>query len=314
MTALLLAVALDLVLGEPPNRFHPVAWIGHALSWAARLAHGPWPPDGARRRRAWSLVLAGGVAVAAVTAVSAGAAAVVGLAVDSAGPAGVLLEAVALKGAFSLRALRAAALSVRDALIAGELAGARRALGLHLVSRPTGELDAGHVASGAVESVAENLTDSWVAPVCFYALGGLPGAWAYRAVNTADAMLGYREGRLEYFGKVAARLDDALNWVPARLAALALVAGAAATGESAAGAWRALRRDGARTGSPNAGRTMGAMAGALGVALDKPGHYRLGAGALPDARAIDRAVKVAAAAALAALAGVGAALALAGGP
>ena len=314
MTALLLAVALDLVLGEPPNRFHPVAWIGRALSWAARPAHGPWPPDGGRRRRAWPLVLAGGVAVAAVTAVAAGAAAVVGLAVDSAGPAGVLLEAVALKGAFSLRALRAAALSVRDALIAGELAGARRALGLHLVSRATGELDAGHVASGAVESVAENLTDSWVAPVCFYALGGLPAAWAYRAVNTADAMLGYREGRLEYFGKVAARLDDALNWVPARLAALAIVAGAAGTGESAAGAWRALRRDGARTASPNAGRTMAAMAGALGVALDKPGHYRLGAGSLPDARAIDRALKVAAAAALAALAAAGAALVLAGSP
>jgi adenosylcobinamide-phosphate synthase len=314
LTALLLAVALDVVLGEPPNRFHPVAWMGRALSWAARLARGPWPPHGGHRRRAWALVLAGGLAVAAVTAIAAGAAAVVGLAVNGAGPAGVLLEAIALKGAFSLRALRAAALSVRDALVAGELAGARRALGLHLVSRPTGELDAGHVASGAVESLAENLTDSWVAPVCFYALGGLPAAWAYRAVNTADAMLGYREGRLEYLGKVAARLDDALNWVPARLAALAIVAGAAATGESAAGAWRTLRRDGARTASPNAGRTMAAMAGALGVAVDKPGHYRLGAGALPDARAIDRAVKVAAAAALAALAAGGVALVLAGSP
>ena len=128
-------------------------------------ARGPGPPDGGRLRRAWALVLAGGVAVATVTAIAAGAAAVVGLAVDSAGPAGVLLEAVALKCAFSLRALRAAALAVRDALIAGELAGARRALGLHLVSRPTGELDAADVASGAVESVAENLTDSWIAPL-----------------------------------------------------------------------------------------------------------------------------------------------------
>jgi adenosylcobinamide-phosphate synthase len=257
------------------------------------------------------LILWGGLAVVAMTATAAALAAAVTLAAGSAGPAGTLLEALALKCAFSLRALRAAALEVRDALASGDLAGARRALERHLVSRPTGALDAGLVASGAVESVAENLTDSWVAPLCFYALGGLPAAWAYRAVNTADAMLGYREGRLEYLGKAAARLDDALSWAPARLAAVAIVAGAAATGESAAGAWRALRRDGARTASPNAGRTMAAMAGALGVALDKPDHYRLGAGPLPDGRAIDRAVTVAAVAALGCLVAVGAALVLA---
>jgi len=256
------------------------------------------------------LILAGGAAVAAVTAAAAGVAALVAFAAAGGGIAGTLLEAVALKCAFSLRALGVAGLEVRDALAAGDLPGARFALAFHLVSRPTAQLSAGHVASGAVESVAENLTDSWVAPLCFYVLGGLPAAWAYRAVNTADAMLGYREGRLEFLGKVAARLDDVLNWIPARVAAIAIVAGAAATGESAAGAWRALRLDGARTASPNAGRTMAAMAGALGVALDKPGHYRLGAGPLPGAEAIARALRVGAAAALLCLAAAVAALGL----
>src|SRR5206468_2954454 len=147
-------------------------------------------------------------------------------------------------------------------------------------------------ASAAVESVAENLTDALVAPVCFYLVFGLAGAAAYRAVNTADAMLGYRDGSLEWFGKLAARLDDVLNFVPARLAALGLVAGAVAAGEDARGALRMLRRDGALTASPNAGRTMAAMAGALGLTLGKRGAYRLGEGRPPTAGDVARAVRV----------------------
>ena len=123
--------------------------------------------------------------------------------------------------------------------------------------------------------------------------GGLALAWAYRAVNTADAMIGYRWDDLEYLGRAIARTDDALNYVPPRLAAGALVAGAWLTRQSAAGAARALRRDGRRTESPNAGLTMAAMAGALGVTLEKRGHYRLGAGPPPDPATIDRAMRVA---------------------
>src|SRR5262249_12562939 len=149
----------------------------------------------------------------------------------------LLLDALLLKCVLSLRGLRDAVTTVGAALGAGDLDRARWLLGFHLVSRPTRELDAGHVASGAVESLAENLTDSWLAPLCFFAVGGLPAAWAYRAVNTADAMIGYREGVLEHLGKAAARLDDVCNWIPARLAGLALVAGAALGGESARGAW-----------------------------------------------------------------------------
>jgi adenosylcobinamide-phosphate synthase len=282
--ALLLAVALDLGLGDPPNRWHPVAWMGQAIGAVRR--HSPAGP-------AWLLVIVGGASVAGIALAAGGAAALLERLVAGWPLVAVIVEAVLLKCAFSLRALTSAVTQVRIALAAGDVAGARHALGFHLVSRPTDGLAADAVASGAVESLAENLTDSWVAPICFYLVGGVPAAWAYRAVNTADAMIGYREGRLEYLGKAAARLDDVLNFLPARLAALALVAAAHTAGESARGAWRVARRDGARTASPNAGWTMAAMAGALDVTLEKQGHYRLGSGSPPDAAAIDRALRVA---------------------
>jgi len=208
------------------------------------------------------------------------------------GLAGPVLEALALTCLLSVRGLVGAAREVAGELRREDLAAARRAVGYHLVSRPTAELDGEHVASAAVESVAENLTDSFVAPALFFLAGGLPGAAIYRVVNTADAMFGYRDGPLEYFGKVTARLDDLLNLIPARLAGLSLVVGAALAGASGSGALAALRRDRHRTASPNAGWTMAAMAGALGVTLEKPGAYRLGAGALPVAADVDRSLRV----------------------
>jgi adenosylcobinamide-phosphate synthase len=208
------------------------------------------------------------------------------------GDAGVLLEAIALTCLLSLRGLVDAARQVAAELARGDLDAARRLVGYHLVSRPTAALDDGHVASAAVESVAENLTDSVVAPALCYLVAGLPGAAVYRVLNTADAMFGYRDGPLEYFGKVAARLDVLVNLLPARLGGLSLVVGAALAGESAGGAFTALRRDRRRTASPNAGWTMSAMAGALGVRLEKPGAYELGAGRLPAIPDIARSVKV----------------------
>src|SRR5215510_11430719 len=212
-------------------------------------------------------------------------------------PIGFVLEAWLLKLTFSLRGLVSAVWEARDALAAADLGSARAAVARHLVSRPVATLDAEATASAAVESLSENLTDSWVAPLCFFVVGGPPAAFVYRAVNTADAMIGYREGLLEELGWATARLDDLLNLLPSRLGALAVVAGAGLARESATGAWRAWRRDGRLTESPNAGQTMAAMAGALHVTLEKREHYRLGAGAPPDVVAIDRSVRVFAAAA-----------------
>jgi len=145
--------------------------------------------------------------------------------------------------------------------------------------------------SATVESVAENLTDSVLAPVCFYLAFGLAGAAIYRAINTADAMIGYRDGVLEHFGKVAARLDDVLNLVPARLAGIAIVLASSVDGRGS-GAWRILLRDRGRTASPNAGWPMAAMAGALRVSLAKRATYRLGDGALPVRGDIRRAIRL----------------------
>src|SRR5262249_18581607 len=176
-------------------------------------------------------------------------------------------------------------------------------------SRDPSALDAPLVVAATVESVAENASDSFVAPLFYYALFGLPGAVAYRAINTADAMIGYH-GRYERLGKVAARLDDVANFVPARLtAALLLAAGACARLRVREG-WRILRRAARATESPNAGRPMSAMAGLLGVQLEKVGHYRLGDGAAAlDAAHIDAAWRVVAiAAAIAAALAAGAAM------
>jgi len=285
----MLAVALDLLLGDPPSRFHPVAWIGRLIAlgrrWAERV-----PED--------ILLLYGAflIVVVTITAVM-GALAAQAAAGWLPWPLGVLAQAWLLKCSFSLRGLVAAVWEVRDRLAAGDLEGARAAVGRHLVSRPVDGLDEGATASAAVESLAENLTDSWVAPLCFYLVAGVPGAWAYRAVNTADAMIGYRLGMLERLGGASARLDDLLNLLPSRLAALALVAGARIGGESGSRTREMWRRDGRSTASPNAGQTMAAMAGALGVRLEKRGHYRLGDGPPPDVRVVDRAVSVFAAAA-----------------
>ncbi|HEX9818011.1 MAG TPA: adenosylcobinamide-phosphate synthase CbiB [Methylomirabilota bacterium] len=277
-TVILLAVALDLLLGDPPNRMHPVAWIGRLLAAGRRgLCHG----------RAWRLLLSGGALTLAVTALAAAAGALAAGLAAALGPAGVVVEAAALKATISPRGLVSAVRSVGGALARGALDEARALLGLHLVSRPAAALAAGEIASGAVESVAENLTDAVVAPVAFYLVLGLPGALAYRALNTADAMLGYREGPLEHFGKLAARLDDLANLLPARVAALAIVA---AAGRRSRAAWSIMSRDRARTSSPNAGWTMSAMAGALAVTLVKPTAYHLGDGPLPGHAEIERSI------------------------
>jgi adenosylcobinamide-phosphate synthase len=282
------ALLLDLGIGEPSNFCHPVAWLGAALGRAFLAAP---------RQGRLTPFLSGALIVGAAAAATAWLLVWATPAMASRGWLGVAAQIWLLKCSFSLHGLFSAARAVQRALAAGDLKRARVEVGLHLVSRPTSALGAAEVASATVESVAENLTDGFVAPVLCYLVLGLPAAWAYRVVNTADAMVGYRGGEFEYLGKAAARLDDLLNLVPARLAALALVAGAALAGDGR----RALRtacRDHALTASPNAGWTIAAMAGALGVVLEKPGAYRLfGEGRPPTAADIGVSLRVVAVAA-----------------
>jgi adenosylcobinamide-phosphate synthase len=280
IAVLLVAVAIDLAFGDPPNAMHPVAWMGRAIGLGRRcLCRGG--PVG--------LFVAGSVCTLVVVTAAGLAGWLVTSLGSALGPAGLLLEAVALKSTLALRGLTAAGREVAVALERGDLVAARASVGRHLVSRPTATLRAEQVAAGVVESLAENLTDALVSPLMFYLLFGLPGALAYRALNTSDSMLGYHEGALEYFGKLAARLDDVANLIPARLAGIALVVVA---GRRARAAWSTMLRDHRLTASPNAGWTMAAMAGALGVSLAKPGAYSLGHGREPQVSDIARALRL----------------------
>ncbi len=280
------ALLIDQLFGDPPNRWHPVAWMGQGIAWAQRRAPGTEASPERQFTYGAGVVLAG-----------AGAAATAGwllarLARAMAWP-GLLLEALALKTTISRRGLLEAARQVEDALNAGDVASARHWLGWHLVSRDVSNLDASQVAAAAIESVAENASDSIVAPLMWYALGGLPAALAYRFLNTADAMLGYRDPAREWLGKAPARLDDAANLIPARITALGIILAAPLARGDVRRAWRVWRRDAGKTESPNAGHPMSAMAGALGVRLEKPGHYALGAEMRPPrASDISRARRI----------------------
>lgn len=285
-------VVLDVVFGDPPNRAHPVAWLGAAIGRLVERA-----PSGSPLVELLAGIGVLGIVVSLVTVAAMGVARLT----QSTGRIAALGRAIAVAITFSYRTLDDAVHEVEVALAGGDEAAAREALRA-LVSRTTVRLDTARIASAAIESAAENLADSIVAPLLAYVLGGLPAAAAYRAVNTLDAMIGYH-GRFEYLGKPSARLDDALNILPARLAGLAICFAAPVAGGSPRQAMSTMRRDCRLTESPNAGWPMAAMAGALGVWLEKPGHYRLNvAGRAPEAADLARARRVLAVASLLSLA------------
>lgn len=269
--ALLLALSIDRWWGEPPAALHPVVWMGRALgACGARVA-----PAQATGRDLWSFWLAAiaWCALAAIVLVVFGVLQWTAVAHLPAWGAALALGLL-LKPLLAWRMLRREVLAVEAAL--GESLEAGRARLAWLVSRDVRQLDEAQVRESAIESLAENLSDSVVAPLFWFVLLGLPGAALYRFANTADAMWGYpdmRGGRYwQWAGKWAARADDALSWLPARLTALLLWL--AARGGVR---WCALRALARATPSPNGGWPMGAMALALGVRLSKPGVYVLNA-------------------------------------
>ncbi|HEY4686054.1 MAG TPA: adenosylcobinamide-phosphate synthase CbiB [Dehalococcoidia bacterium] len=260
---LLAAVLLDLVGGDPPDRFHPVSWFGRGARWweglvanskTGRLVHG-----------SIGAVLLPGLHVAASAAPIR----------RVKGLRRILLEAALLKTTFAVRGLITAGDEVARRLEADDLVGAREALS-SLVSRDAASLGRRLVASAVIESLAENVVDSFLAPWLYYAVAGIEGATAYRALNTLDSMWGYRDEEYEQLGKAAARLDDAASYLPATVGARLVIIAGGLLGLAADEGRRLLARDGASTASPNAGRLMSAMAGVVGVQLEKPGAYVVG--------------------------------------
>lgn len=282
---LLLAILIDLSFGDPPNKYHPVAAMGHFIQ---RFIHQHNRGSGARRFLFGTIMVLLGSFTFALPAIF------FQLATEQlAFWWRAILTGLFLYPVFAFRQLLIAGNEVLAALNANDLPEARRLTAWHLVSRETEQLDEQKVSSAVVESLAENLTDSFFAPLFFYALAGLPFAWMYRFVNTADAMVGYHHPDYEYFGKFAARLDDVLNWLPARICGLLLVISAWFCQFDYRNAWQTMLGQYTLTASPNAGWTMAAAAGALGITLDKEGYYRLEGGPnLPARQDITRAIKL----------------------
>ncbi|MDA8322798.1 MAG: cobalamin biosynthesis protein [Actinomycetota bacterium] len=278
---LLLGAALDAMLADPV-RHHPVAAFGAAVSYGESKF---WA-DSRVRGASFAVMSAGSVLVLGSIAQR-----------RLPGDLTAIATAAATWTVLGGTSLAAEASGVARCLDAGDLASARRRLPA-LCGRDPDDLDGPEIARATVESVAENTCDAVVAPLFWGAVCGLPGLLAYRAVNTLDAMVGYRSSRYERFGWAAARLDDLANLVPARVTAVLAVLLAPAVGGSPVHAMRILLRDGARHPSPNGGRCEAAFAGALGVRLGGTNFYQgidekrgiLGDGPPPAAREIRLAI------------------------
>ena len=260
------AYAMDLLIGDPEWFPHPVRAIGRMIAAGESVAR-PGRHSPVRD------LLAGAVVTAVVVMATAAIAVLSLRAARRVHPAvawiteGLLAWTVLATGSLLAEASR-----VVHALDAGDLASARTRLA-RIVGRDTTMLTQPEIARAVIETVAESTCDGIVAPLCYLVAGGVPAALAYKAVNTLDSMIGHREPPYTYFGRIAARLDDLANFVPARLTALAITMAAACTGQSAAGAWRVWRSDHANHDSPNAGHPEAAMAGALGVTLGGTNYY-----------------------------------------
>ncbi len=261
-----LAYALDWLIGDPEWAPHPVRWMG-------RLIHGGEHSLRTFIRTPFAEFI-GGLSLSLLVVGAFGLGSWLLLRwLD--GWNQTLAFVVALYFAtttLATRSLLDEARAVRRLLVKGDLLVARRQVA-RIVGRDTQELDEPEVTRAVIETLAESASDGVIAPLFYLAIGGAPAALAYKAVNTLDSMIGHRDKRYEFFGKFAARLDDAANFIPARLTALLFVLTAWALRLDWRGAWRVLWRDSAKHKSPNAGRPEAAMAGALGVRLGGKNYY-----------------------------------------
>ena len=267
LCAALLGFVLDLIFGDPAWLTHPVVVMGRYIAWYERRLR-PRFPRSPRGERLGGAVLA--LSLTALTFFLTLGACLLARRVHRG--AELALQTLWCAQALAAKGLATESRRVCAALQDGDLAAARRAVA-RIVGRDTERLDAEGVAKAAVETVAENCSDGVIAPMLYIFLGGAPLALTYKAINTMDSMVGYTNEKYRDFGRIPAKLDDCANYLPARAAALFLIAAAALTGWDAAGAWRVWRRDGRKHLSPNAGQTEAVCAGALGVQLGGDAWY-----------------------------------------
>ena len=267
LAALVIGFGIDLLVGDPHGFPHPVVLIGKCISVLEQALRRICPKTPAGERAAGAILW--GAVVIVSTAVPAGLLWLCGLVSPW---LRLALESVMCWQILAVKSLRDETMKVYDALESGDLAASRRAVSM-IVGRDTDRLDDAAVTRAAVETVAENTSDGVVAPLLFLAIGGAPLGFFYKAVNTMDSMLGYVEPPYKNIGLVPAKADDVVNYIPARLSALLMLAAGGLMGLDTAAGWRIFRRDRRKHASPNSAQTESVCAGLLGVRLAGDAWY-----------------------------------------
>ena len=268
------AILLDFKFGDPKNKYHPTAWIGSLIAKLTPVAKN----DHAIIEKFAGMFIVGitsGVAILLLFALDIGISLItvdfVSLIVS------VIISAILLKTTIAIRGMEKHAISVLESIDGENLDVARTHLSM-IVKRNTKNLDKNHILSGVLESISENTVDGITGPLFYYALLGLPGAFVYRVVNTADSMIGYKTDIFKNIGWFAATCDSVLNYIPSRLTGLIMIISAAILQNNWRESYKIMIRDGKNTESPNAGYPMAALAGALETKFEKVNHYKLGDG------------------------------------
>ena len=268
------AILLDFKFGDPKNKYHPTAWIGSLIAKLTPVAKN----DHAIIEKFAGMFIVGitsGVAILLLFALDIGISLItvdfISLIVS------VIIGAILLKTTIAIRGMEKHAISVLESIDGENLDVARTHLSM-IVKRNTKNLDKNHILSGVLESISENTVDGITGPLFYYALLGLPGAFVYRVVNTADSMIGYKTDIFKNIGWFAATCDSVLNYIPSRLTGLIMILSAAILQNNWRESYKIMIRDGKNTESPNAGYPMAALAGALETKFEKVNHYKLGDG------------------------------------
>lgn len=267
MLTAILAFVADTIIGDPRSKLHPVVLIGKLIAGLEKLLYQQGASDKSK-------MVAGGLLVAIVLTLTYqlvdGLCHFVALGGNS--YVSMLFNALLLSFTISPRSLAEAGREIHDYLIKGDMKNARYKVGW-IVGRDTENLSEGEVTRATVETVAENTVDGIISPLFFFLIGGVPLAFMYRAANTMDSMVGYKNDRYLYFGRVAARLDDVLNYIPARITGVIFVLAAVLLHLDYRNAWQMLRRDASKHPSPNGGWAEAAVAGALQIRLGGYNSY-----------------------------------------
>ena len=267
ISALVLGFLLDLAFGDPRGLYHPIRLIGNLIAWAEKPFRAAFPKSEKGELAAGTFFAVFVVAVS--TAVPA---LLLALASRLSSWLVFALEVFWSFQILAAKSLKSESMKVYAALKEGDLPKARKAVSM-IVGRDTQKLTEEGVAKAAVETVAENSSDGVIAPLLFLALGGPALGFFYKAVNTLDSMVGYKNDTYLYFGRFSAKLDDVLNFIPSRISGLLLVLASPLAGLSMEGAWKIFRRDRRNHASPNSAQTEAAAAGALGVQLAGDAYY-----------------------------------------